>query len=231
MTPRCIGIPISWLRLEQYRIDELPRAVRADVERHLAACSVCAGCLALAQRSSDAQVSAAPAAHGPTRRAWRPRWPLLLSASAAALLAGLLAGLLLFLRAPPPRPASTPAARITVKGGELAIELVRDRNGQQLDDPRRFLPDDRFRVRMTCPPGASSAWDVVIFQDGGTYFPLECAPVPCGNRVALPGAFRLTTAATATVCLVLDPPERTLLRSATPASLPANRACLRLDPQ
>jgi hypothetical protein len=221
MTPRCIGTPISWLRLEQYLIDELPRATRREVERHLAACEVCTGCLELAQRTQGALL-ALPAAARPVRRR---SWPRLLSAAA------LLAGLVLMLRPSAPDGVITRPGRIAIKGGELAIQLIRERDGEQRSDPTRFLAGDRFRILRTCPPGSGSQWDLVIFQDGTTSFPLERSALECGNAVALPGAFRLTRSASATVCLVLDPPARSVLRSATPATLPEQAVCQRLEPQ
>jgi anti-sigma factor RsiW len=41
----CIGEPVSWLRLEQLALGELPAPAADAVHAHLGACAVCAACL------------------------------------------------------------------------------------------------------------------------------------------------------------------------------------------
>ena len=46
MSGRCIGEPVSWLRLERLHLGEISGPERARIEEHLAACRACAACLA-----------------------------------------------------------------------------------------------------------------------------------------------------------------------------------------
>lgn len=223
MTPGgCIGTPVSWLRLEQYVLDELSAPRRRDVEQHLRACAVCRACLELAGGDSRA-IAPRPA----------PRWPVARRHVALMLSAAAVFGAaLLYFRAPRHEEANSPIPppRIAIKGGELAIELVRERDGVQRFDPEHFQLRDRFRVRITCPPGLAARWEVIVFQGGEASFPLEPAPLTCGNAVALPGAFVLTENEPATVCLVLDPPARDALRATRATELPGTLVCRTLQP-
>lgn len=223
MIPRCIGTPVSWLRLEQYALDELPRSTRREVAHHLAACSVCRDCL---QQVDPAASDRLPSiAKLEAARSRRRTFGLLLSAAALAASA-----LLMYRQPGSERTQAVPPARIAIKGGEIAIGLVRDRDGVQVQDPRHFTPADRFRVLLTCPPGAATRWDVLVFQAGTVSFPLPGGPLACGNALALPGAFRLTRSDPATVCVLLDPPARAQLQGTSPAGLPGLHVCQQLEP-
>src|SRR5207237_2758479 len=100
------------------------------------------------------------------------------------------------------------------------MSLVRERNGAIAFDPPGFRAGDRWKLRVTCDPGASIFADVVVYQPdlpGGAArasFPLAATRVPCGNDVTVPGAFRLDGAAPALVCIALAtgaPPDRAML--------------------
>lgn len=224
MTPRCTGTPVSWLRLEQYVLDELPRGTRREVEHHLAACSVCRACLKLVDGAAEAQLPDVKRIAASSSR--RRNFGLLLSA--AALLAS---ALLIYLQpgSEQQRPPHPPP-RIAIKGGEVAMGLVRERDGIVVDDPQRFGPADRFRVLITCPPGSATRWELVVLQAGTVSFPLPGGPLSCGNAIALPGAFSLTTPTAASICVLLDPPSRASLQAVNTRTLPGMHVCQPLDP-
>jgi hypothetical protein len=239
MSMRCIGEPVSWLRLELFIIGELAAAERQQVASHLEQCAPCRSCLEFAQRPPAASSAGRPLAQPATPRAGRRRWPLLTSAAALAA-----ASLLLIVQTDITSPTTpeSPPARIAIKGGELAIQLVRERDGTQTTDPQRFASHDRFRVLLTCPGGRVARWELIVYQADEVYFPLDASPVACANAVALPGAFRLSGQAPATVCLLLDPPAHDRLRAArpsndtasdaihTPTELPDPHVCTQLVP-
>lgn len=164
----CIGTPVSWLRLETYARDPRDAAIR----EHLAACEACRGCFDEIERD----VVALPVLVVPERRRklW---WPWL-----AAPLVAAAAVLLVLLR---PRPHGDTFA---VKGvGEVTVGVVRERAGAITYDAREYLPGDRWKVIVTCPP-AMGAWiDVSVGSDQ----PVPRAHLACGNRVFVPGAFTL----------------------------------------
>jgi len=231
MSSLCITEPVSFLRLERYLLDELSSDERTHVSRHLDACGACRACLE-GLRASQVSLPPLPAPSlqrgaGKDARAARPRArftrPLgVISALAAAALVALL------LR-PGVQPAELPPAHRFIKGGELAIGLVRERDGQIANDPTRFAPGDRFAVRLTCPPG-EVYWELAVFQAGEVFFPLPPgAPLSCGNLVPLDGAFTLTGDEPATVCAIVDaagPVRRAQLRAI--AALPPDSVCVQL---
>ena len=187
--------PTSWLRMERYALDELRGDELQDVEGHLASCAACSELLA-GIRADTRPLPPLPAVEIPTPW-WKQidlRW--LLAPAALAV------GALLVLRLPAP---GLPAAEIQVKGGTLAVELVRERGGALSTDPRSYTPGDRIQVRTTCPPGA--AVEVVVFEAGRPSFPL---PTPaCGNGVVA-GAIRLTGSGPVAICVVEDRPRNSI---------------------
>jgi len=201
MSPRCIGEPISWLRLERFHLGELPGREREAVAGHLAVCPACAACLAHLQ---DDDAHALPPLSVPSRA--RRNVFSLFPVRAAAALGALAAGgaLVLGLRGNAHR-GEVEHARVgesRVKGDAIAFSLVRD-DGERVDGTAGVYRDgDRFKAVVTCPPGAHVAFDVVVYDVDGPSFPLEPAPgLACGNDVPLPGAFRLTGDTHETVCL------------------------------
>lgn len=187
------GCPISWLQLELHALGELPAAAQARVDAHLAGCPACR------ERAASLGVHVRPM---PALRRPPPRWrfaaaaaPVLLAAS-ALLAVGLLVddGALW---------ADGPGIRVK-SGDGIALTLIRERDGVVVEAPTGFRDGDRFRVLLTCPPGAPVV-DVVVVQGEQVAYPLD-GPFDCGNRVALPGAFRLTGAEPVWVCAVEGAP-------------------------
>jgi hypothetical protein len=107
---------------------------------------------------------------------------------------------------------------VTVKGvGEVILGVVRERDGAIRDDATTFLPGDRWKVVVTCPPAASARVDVDVAGDR----PLAPARIACGNRVVVPGAFHLTGTAANRVCI----------RVSAPTTPEAGSACVTIKPE
>jgi hypothetical protein len=240
---RCATEPISFLRLERYRLHELSAREERAVSEHLAGCAVCRTCLASIEEDvvlAPLPVAAKPPAQvaelielrGAAKRV-RARRLMALSGSVTGALA-LAAAALLMLRPKPEEPLTDGVrpARFGVKGGDVALELVRQHRGA-LADPARFADGDSFKVLVTCPPPLAPHFDVVVYQAGQAYFPLASGTLEsCGNRQALAGAFTLDGAA-AVVCVALDaqqPPSRARLGQG-PDALPNLSVCTRVAPQ
>lgn len=183
MTAACIGTPVSWLRLEQLALGQLVDRERDDVAAHLEACAACRACRDHVTSAPAAALR--PLAVPPPRPRWRwmAVWTTGLAAAAAAALVLLLVGR-------ERDPGELPGPRVAVKGGEIAIRLVRESGGATGLDPQVFVPGDRFKVRLTCPPGTRTAV-ISVHQGGQVYRPLANAAIGCGNDVAIPGAFAL----------------------------------------
>jgi hypothetical protein len=192
----CVGVPVSWLRLERHALGE----VDGEVAAHVAACAACRAALATIE-ADDRPLPPLPVPAAPRRRwSW---WPRL--AFAGGLVAAAAALILWVVIRRGEEPAMHAGSRVRVKGGELVVSLVRERGGAVTFEPSRFAPGDRFKVRVTCSPGAAGdvAVDVVVFQDGAAAWPLAPARLACGNLVAVPGAFRITGAGPARICLAV----------------------------
>ncbi|HEX7481222.1 MAG TPA: hypothetical protein VF331_25700 [Polyangiales bacterium] len=99
-------------------------------------------------------------------------------------------------------------------------------------DPQRFAPGDRFAVLGSCPESLQASWDLVVFQAGEAFFPLQpTAALQCGNRVSLPDAFTLRGEAPDCVALDLHAAiARSELRRRGPAGLPSQSACIVVAP-
>ncbi|HEY2733017.1 MAG TPA: zf-HC2 domain-containing protein, partial [Polyangiales bacterium] len=187
----CIGEPVSWLRLERYQLGELSDAEQGAVAQHVANCPACGACL----QRIEQPIALAPL----PLMAAKPKRMFAWSGS-VALAAAAAIGLALW-RGITPEP-SRPAARMRTKGGEFALELVRmDADGRQ-QTPTHFRAGDRFKVLLTSASEFHGWADVVVFQDGRAYFPIDRAPLEGGNRRTLPGAFQLDGAAVVDVCAV-----------------------------
>ena len=183
--------------------------------------------LPAALRADDTQLLPLPVSIAHVRRR---SWPL----PAAGSLLAVAAALLLFVRdtrGPALVSGATqPAAANHTKGGELAVQLWREHDGSVVPDATTFSPGDRFEVRVSCAPDDTPHWDLVVFQGGEKFFPLQpVARLHCANHVTLPGAFSLTGTDSARVCVVLnadDSIDRTRLSQA----LPATSRCVTLQP-
>jgi hypothetical protein len=126
----------------------------------------------------------------------------------------------------------TPCEAPQVKGGELALELIRMGPEGQWRTPDRFLNEDRFKVLLTCPPRWRGYADVLAFQGSEATAPLVSQRIDsCGNRRSLPGAFQLTGSAPATICAIfseLEPLDRSALPD-TPNILSDHWVCRTLE--
>lgn len=225
MTARCVSEPVSWLRLEQFALGALERRVRDDVAAHLAACAACASCLA-AIRADAIALPALPASPAITAAPRRPAWRWWLGGGALALAAAAIALVVVPRGAGPDRHGH---AQVAVKGaGVVAVSAVRDRDGAIAFDPSGFRTSDRWKLRVTCAPGAAIWADAVILTDGdpAPAFPLAAQRIACGNQVALDGAFRLTDAAPTRLCVALG--ERPIDRGALD---PTTLACVAVAPE
>jgi len=203
--PACAGEPLSWLALERHALGELPPAEAARVVAHLAACAACAACAAETRRP---WASAAP-----PRAPWWRRYVAAWATTAA--LAGAAAAFLLMARTerPDPGPMARQDTLAGVKGGDVALELVRERQGTITHGADTFVTDDRWKALLTCPASRMLFWDLVVRDGEGRSprYPLRpSSPITCGNHVPLPGAFRLSGAGDARVCVLLgeDPVPR-----------------------
>lgn len=156
--------------------------------------------------------------------------PQIWTVSTATLL-GVALGLVLLtpkhndLRYPPPS--------IAIKGGDLALTVVREREGRIVENPILFAQGDRFSLRITCPPQGSVQWEAVVFQNDRVYFPLEAGKIlNCGNHRPLRGAFRLTGNAPTQICVSIGdklPSRKAIVRNGIDA-LPQNTVCTELRP-
>ncbi len=132
------------------------------------------------------------------------------------------------------RPGETPhlgGRRIAVKGGDVTIELVRERAGSIAWEPTSFTADDRFKLLLTCAPPLRVYADLVVLQSDGPAFPGAASLIGCGNRIPLPTSFRITGPGDASICVAVDPdapPSRGRLASGEPA-VPGPHVCLHLD--
>jgi hypothetical protein len=193
----CIDTPVSWPRLERFAL----AGADATIAAHVAACPACARCL----DEIRADVVALPPIVVPVvaKRRW---WVLAIPALAAAAV--------IFAVWPRPRPREDIAR---VKGvGEVILGTVRERDGAITEDAATYLPGDRFKVVVTCPP-AASAW--IVVEVGGDR-PLPPAQLACGNRVVVPGAFHLD-----------GDVNRVCVEVAAAADQPAARACVTVRPE
>lgn len=210
MSGRCIGEPVSWLRLERFRLGEVAEPERTRIAEHLAACAACAACAARieADEALDLSPIEVGAAAAPPVRGARSRPPrrlrLLLSTGAMAAAAAAILAIGWTWRDPGGATVDR-GETARPKGDGTAFVMVRD-DGQRLVDAQGvFRSGDRFKALVTCPPSIRGTFDLIVLDDKGTSFPLAPAHAfSCGNEVPLPGAFRLTGASgdRETVCVV-----------------------------
>jgi hypothetical protein len=189
----CISEPVSWLRLETFALD----GSDATVREHVAACPACKHCLEEITGDVVALPRLVVPAVGARRRPW---WQFAIPAGLALAAAAIL---LLVIR--PREPQQEGVTRI--KGvGEVMIDVVRERNGTIRQDVRTFIEGDRWKVVVTCPPQHSATFEVSIQEAGKTTLdtPIPKTQLACGNRVVLPGAFRITGHETNAVCVKVN---------------------------
>ncbi|MBS2025788.1 MAG: zf-HC2 domain-containing protein [Deltaproteobacteria bacterium] len=230
MSTACVSVPISWLQLEQRQLGELAEPQRRAVDQHLAECATCRACAERIAR--DAQrtlppLPALPAPLAPARAA--PPAPLRTNRRLQRLLwlTPALAASLLILLLPRAQPVAPPfaAARVSIKGGELALSLVREGHGEVTEATRVYASGDRLRVLVTCPP-AQEQVTALVLQGASVEVPLSRV-LSCGNAVVL-GAFTLTGDAPATVCVALGAVDARSTPAALARQLAGRSACVAL---
>lgn len=192
--PRCIGEPVSWLRLEQFALSRAD----AHVEKHVDACPACRACLEEISRDVVALPPlVVPAAAKARRPWWQFAMPIGLAVAAAAIL-------LLVLRPPAHEHAALPTDVTAVKGlGTVELDVVRERGGVIRADVRTYAAGDRWKVVVTCAADKTAWIDAFVVEAGATRadYPLAPAQVVCGNQIALPGAFAITGEVDNLVCV------------------------------
>jgi anti-sigma factor RsiW len=218
-------VPVSWLRLERYALGELEPAEGATIAEHLSTCERCRARADLIATDSSRELPPLPAvpARAPAAKRRYTAWLALAVAGVAALV--------LVIRTPGERPRPG-GHRVAVKGGEVTIELVRERGGSIAWEPTSFTAADRFKLLLTCAPPLRVYADLVVLQSDGPAFPSAASLVTCGNRIPLAPAFRITGLGDATVCVAADsdaPPSRARLSGSEPGA-PGSRVCVHLDP-
>lgn len=197
--------PLSWLTLERYVLGELSASERAEVEARLAASETDRACLAEIMADKSELPPLAPArpvaSIASARKRPRPQW-LAWSAGLAAAAAALIVVL-----REPARDGSAPSGgEEHVKGSEVTLRLVSDRQGHE---PTHFRAGERFKVQLSCPPALSSALRLFVVQGSQVFEPLpRDASFRCGNQVLWPGAFALDGKEPAEVCLYWGPREQ-----------------------
>jgi anti-sigma factor RsiW len=155
--------PLSWLTLERYALGELSAEERARVEAQLAESPVDRACLQeiLEDRSELSLPSPAPVASvtslAPARAARRGRWLAVCAALGAAATIVLMV-----------RDQREPAPYDGVKGSDVALRLISDRQGVE---PRTFAAGERFKVEVTCPARLGASLRLLIFQGGEVFEP------------------------------------------------------------
>jgi len=231
--PRCVGEPVSWMRLERFHLGAIDGAERAPIADHLAACEACAACLARIREDEAAALPALPSL--PTRLPVKPRMRGGMVASLAALAAavtvvlGLHGGVGPDIDRDGQQAGTGEGARVArVKGGAIVFTLVRE-DGERIEGPEGvYRHGDRFKAVVTCPPGGHVGFDVAVNEGGRSSYPLpQAVGFACGNEVPLPGAFRLTGGAVETVCLEWNE-DGAVDREDLPETRPS--LCKRLSP-
>ena len=206
--------PLSWLTLERYALGELSADERREVEARLAESEQDRACLAeiLSDQGELPPLPQVSSLDG-ARKKRNVRW-LGLSATLCAAAAALVVLL---------RPAGEQPGDEHVKGSEVALRLVSDRQGPA---PSQFSAGERFKVEVTCPPSLSGALRLIVLQGAEQFEPLpRDASFRCGNLAPWPGAFALDGSEPADVCVYWGDsrePDRTELERAA--------SCVRLAP-
>lgn len=190
----CIGEPVSWLRLERFAAG----GTDAAIAQHLAACAACQQCLDEIRGDRVALPPLAVPAAKPRR--WISWLAPAFALAAAAAIA------IVVLR---PKPQEREDVAYVKGVGEVVLGVVRERGGVIREDVLTFAPGDRWKLVVTCPPGASTRVEVSVTEKGSgrVDHPLAPATLACGNRMVLPGAFSLTGAYPSRVCVRVSSDE------------------------
>lgn len=101
-------------------------------------------------------------------------------------------------------PGAPRPARVAVDGGEIALELMRVRDGVPEVDPSEVEVGDPLVLRLTCPLGPTDL-DVVVFAAGAEpKFPIGRRSLECGDRIRIPGTFAAESPGDLVACVSLD---------------------------
>ena len=194
--------PISWLLLERHALGEL---AGQEVSTHLSDCASCRAALDVIERDRGREMPSLPDLT--LARASRRRRRLRAAVAGGAVALAAAAMLSIMWRGRDDRIAG-------IKGGELTVSVVRERDGEVEHEPDDFLPGDRFKVLVTCAAAEPVTAHVTVRQAGTIARPLPPASIECGNRVTLPGAFRLTGSEPASICVEIGGVEECVFLTA-----------------
>lgn len=182
---------VSWMRLEQYVLGDLAEPEQREVHAHVGGCPKCQRFLGVIEGDERPM----PDLVVPSRR---PPWGWLSVGGLA------LAALALGVLRAGPDVQHLPGPERRVKGGELAVGLVRERDGAVQENPWGYRSGDQLRVRVTCPPGPR---EVRLEVREGELAPQVLAEgwLDCRNQVPVGDPFVLTGHRDVAVCVTLDP--------------------------
>jgi hypothetical protein len=222
---KCRGTPISFLVLERYLLGDLDVPKRESVRQHLEGCPACA--TALGELEHDTRAFSLPEAPRESQllRFTRTMSPF---AGAGASLA-LAAATLLYLR---PHEDGEEASLMRSKGAGVVLSLESEDGALEAGTPPAVSPrGSALRAFVTCPANLHVTFQLVVFDDSGASSPIAPASVACGNRVALPGAFRLTGDDTKDICVVWHDASALVRPFARREELPLEQhTCVRVNP-
>jgi hypothetical protein len=215
--------------IEQYRVGDLDSAAAAETEQHLASCPACAEVYAYIVKDTAALPPLPVPLRSPKKTETKPK-PRIPSRTVIGLMAAA-ATVLLVLNIFNTDP-KTPPPRITTKGGDLALSMVRQRGETVDENPTQFEEGDRFRLLLTAPYEGDIPIEVVVFQGDEAFFPYpENLSAASGNQKGIDGAFTLFGDEDATICVIAEEPipSRAALREMDAESLPENSVCQKLE--
>jgi hypothetical protein len=225
----------SWLLLEQYHLGELPPEQHAHVERNLRESSTDRACLDQIIENDKQDLPPLPRLPDrATSRSWllplrKRRWfapSLGVGFSAATVVIALLVARLSV-------EDSSGVELPGIKGGEVSMMLIRERNGVVEEEVQTFAPTDRFKVLVTCSSANPLWWRVAVFQADGVAYPMfAVSPIACGNRVLLPGAFHVRGDSPVVICIVMaeEPGELEQIETSAAHDLPDDSRCTAVIP-
>lgn len=184
--------PISWLKLEQYHLGELPDGPAAAIEKHLTDCDECRSCM---ERIEAGRILKPLPDVEPVSIWDRVRLPLGLVAATALILLGLAIYPFVLHRGD-----GTLEEVVAIRGGESTLTVLRERKESVVENPATYQNGDRFSLRLTTS-ATTVMWDVVVISDEEVYFPMKTPLTPAfHNQFPFPGAFRLSDTDAVTLC-------------------------------
>jgi hypothetical protein len=121
-----------------------------------------------------------------------------------------------------------------VKGGDMALKVIRSRGDITSHRPGTFNETDRFRFYVTTPidTATSHPVEVTVFQGEDVFFPYaRRLALPQGNLRALPGSLRFSGRQPVQICISVgsDIPSRNHIRQMKKKALPKTTVCTALS--